>query len=205
MSVQARIKARREARRAAAINDVYNHLYEVYVGSGYLRFLPGDGAVPGKGLQHMNEYSWDVGVTRYYTQKLGVTIDARGTYGSAYIGPNAVSNSAITKPAISQYGGMIGPTYRFLLHPKFSVSGRILAGAEYGNFSGDIGTFTPVSLGLYPDGASVAVSASAPVEYNLSPTVGLRVAPEFLITSFGSSIQFNRGVTGGIVVRWGKQ
>jgi len=205
MSVQARIKARREARRVAAIDDVYSHLYEVYVGTGYLRFLPGDGAVPGKGLQHLNEYSWNVGVTRYFNQKLGVTIDGRGTYGSAYIGPNAVSNSAIVKPAISQYGAMIGPTYRFVLHPRYSISGRVLAGAEYGNFSRDLRPFTPASLGLYSDGTAVAISASVPIEYNVSPKVGIRVAPEYLLTNFGGSIQNNRGVTGGIVVRWGKQ
>jgi hypothetical protein len=205
MSVQARIKARREARRLAAINDVYSHLYEAYVGAGYLRFHPGEGAVPGKGLQHMNEYSWNVGFTRYFSQKLGVTIDGRGTYGSAYIGPNEVSNSAIVKPAISQYGGMIGPTYRFILHPRYSVSARLMGGAEYGNFSRDLGTFTPTSLGLYSDGVSVAISASIPFEYNVSPKVGIRVAPEYLMTSFGSSIQNNFGFTSGLVVRWGKQ
>src|SRR5579863_5715335 len=41
ISVQARIKARRAQRRAAAIHDVYDHLYEIYVGAGYLRFTPG--------------------------------------------------------------------------------------------------------------------------------------------------------------------
>ena len=40
-TVQARIRARREQRRAAAIHDAYSHLYEAYVGMGYLRFSPG--------------------------------------------------------------------------------------------------------------------------------------------------------------------
>jgi hypothetical protein len=204
-SVQARIRARREQRRATAINDVYSHLYEVYFGAGYLRFLPGNGAVAGKGLQHLNEYSWDVGATRYYSQRLGITLDGRGTYGTAFVGPNAVTNSAITNPAISQYSAMIGPTYRFLLHPRYSISGRVLAGGAYGNFSGDLGTFTPAQLGLYSNGAAVAFSASVPFEYNLSSEIGLRVAPEYLLTNFGGTIQNNRGFTGGVVVRWGKQ
>jgi hypothetical protein len=210
LTVQARLKARREQRRAAAIQDVYSHLYEVYVGAGYLRFFPGPGitptnGAPRSGLQRINEYDWNVGVTRYFNQKLGVTLDGRGFYGSAYVGNNPNVNAAIPKPAISQYAAMGGPTYRFVLHPKYSISGRVLAGGAWGNFSGDLGRATPVELGLYPDGASVAISASVPFEYNFSPAIGLRVAPEYVLTNFGSTIQNNRGFTGGVVVRWGKQ
>jgi len=210
LTVQARLKARREQRRAAAIHDVYSHLYEGYFGAGYLRFFPGPGipaqnGLPQRGLQRVTEYNWNVGVTRYFNEKLGVTIDGRGYYGSAYIGNNPNVDGAIPKPAISEYMAMGGPTYRFLLHPKFSVSGRVLAGGAWGNFSGDLGRATPAELGLYPDSAAVAVSASIPVEYNFSPAIGFRVAPEYLLTNFGSTIQNNRGFTGGVVIRWGKQ
>ena len=41
MSVQARIRARREQRRATAIHDAYAHHYEAYADMGYLRFKPG--------------------------------------------------------------------------------------------------------------------------------------------------------------------
>ncbi len=204
-SVQARIRARREARRAAAINDVYSHLYEVYIGAGYLRFHPGPGSVSGQGLQKVNEYEWDLGVTRYYNRNLGVTIDGRGIYGTAYVGPNAVTNSAITQPAIDQYGVMIGPTYRFLMHPKYSVAGRVMGGIANGTFSTDTGSFKPTQLGLYADGLGGVFSASAPVEFNVSPELGLRVAPEYLLTTFGSSTQNNLGFTGALVFRWGKQ
>jgi hypothetical protein len=209
LTVQARLKARREQRRLAAIHDVYSHRYEAYVGMGYLRFFPGPGSpqpgLPLTGLQRVTEYAWNVGVTRYFNEKFGVTVDGRGWYGSAYVGNNINTGGGTNKPAISEYAGMVGPTYRFLLKPKFSVSGRVLAGAAYGNFSGDIATNTPESLGLYPDGASVAVSVSVPVEYNFSPAIGFRVAPEYLMTNFGSTIQNNRGFTGGLVIRWGKQ
>jgi hypothetical protein len=198
-SVQARLRARREARRVAAIHDVYSHLYEAYVGAGYTRFRPGDG------LQRVHEYSWNVGVTRYFNEKLGVTIDGRGTYGTSFIGINPILNSSITNPSISQYAGMIGPTYRFILHPKYSISGRVLAGGAYGRFSGDLGPFTPAQAGLYSDGPSIALNVSAPFEYNVSPGVGLRVAPEYFLTNFGSTTQNSLGFTAGLVVRWGKQ
>jgi hypothetical protein len=210
LTVQARLKARREQRRVQAIHDVYSHLYEIYVGAGYLRFFPGPGipsqnGEPQKGLQRMTEYNWNVGVTRYFNERLGVTVDGRGIYGSAYVGNNPNVNGGIPKPAISQYSAMIGPNYRFLLKPKYSISGRVLAGGEWGNFSGDLGRATPAEEGLWPDGASVALSVSVPFEYNFSPEIGFRVAPEYFLTNFGSSIQNNRGFTGGIVVRWGKQ
>ena len=142
---------------------------------------------------------------RYFYEKLGVTVDGRGMYGSAYVGNNVNTSGGTNKPAISEYSAMVGPTYRFLMKQKYSVSGRVLAGGAWGNFSGDIATIKPVQLGLYPDGASVAISASVPLEYNFSPMIGLRLAPEYLLTNFGSTIQNNRGFTGGVVVRWGKQ
>jgi hypothetical protein len=196
MSVQARIKARREQRRTAAIKEVYTHLYEAYGGTGFTRTLPGPG------YQHFNLYSWDIGVSRYFSERLGVTLDGRGSYGTAYIGNNAYN---VNHPAISQYSGMIGPTYRFILQPRYSVSARVLGGGVFGNFSGDTDGFGTKLLGLYPDGAAFAISASVPLEYNVSPQMGVRIAPEYLATGFGSTVQNGYGLTGGVVFRWGKQ
>jgi hypothetical protein len=166
---------------------------------GYLRFHAGDS------LQKVTGYSWDVGVTRYFNERLGVTVDGRGLYGTAYILPNANTNSGIVHPAVSEYSAMIGPTYRFVLHPRYSVSGRILAGAAFGNFTGDLGPYTASEVGLYSNGGGVAISASVPVEYNVSPALGLRLGPEYILTNFGSSVQNNVGFSGGFVLRWGKQ
>ena len=199
-TVQARIRARRAQRRAAAIHEVYSHRYEAYLGTGYLRFTPG------ATLQRLNEYSWNTGFTRYFDERLGVTLDARGTYGSAFIAPKA-NNLGISKPAISQYTGLIGPTYRFYVQPKFSVSGRVMGGVTYGKFSGDTNGSTDLAtyLGLYKDTTTYAVNAGLIGEYNLTPSVGLRVAPEYLLNGFGSTQQNSLGFTAGIVYRFGKQ
>jgi hypothetical protein len=201
LSVQARIKARRAQRRAAAIHEAYAHRYEEYTGMGYLRFTPGST------LERAHEYAWNVGVTRYFDERLGVTIDGRGYYGTAYVYNNYATNSAITNPAISQYAVLAGPTYRFYVQPKYSVSGRVLGGFEKGNFSGDTNHSTILSteLGLWPDGYVFAASAGVPVEYNLTPNFGLRVAPEYYLTGFGSTVQGSLGFTTGIVYRFGKQ
>jgi hypothetical protein len=202
LSVQARIKARRAQRRAAAIHEAYSHRYEEYTGMGYRRFEPGSK------LERAHEYAWNVGFTRYFDERLGLTLDGRGYYATAYTGINYLGvTNPFTNPAISQYAALAGPTYRFYVLPKFSVSGRVLGGIEHGNYSSNTNHSTAIStaLGLWPDGYVFAAAASIPVEYNLTPNIGLRVAPEYNFTGFGSTVQSSRGFTTGIVYRFGKQ
>jgi hypothetical protein len=214
VSVQARIRARRAQRRAAAIHETYDHTYEMNFGFGYLRFNPGPGPVSTLtnkpvGLEQAHEYGWDIGLTRYFSDRFGVAAAARGYYASAYVGGSLYnpSNNILTNPAINEYSGLIGPTYRFYMQPKFSVSGRVLGGVMHGNFSSDLGAYAPIStkFGVWADGYTFAGSASVPVEYNLTPRVGLRVAPEYFFSGFGSTIQYTRGFTTGVVYRFGKQ
>jgi hypothetical protein len=201
LTVQARIRARREQRRAAAIHDVYSHRYDAFADMGYLRFKPGPS------LQRLTFYAWDTGMTRYLNERLGITVDGRGYYGTAFTGLNF---SNITRPSISQYDALGGPTYRFYLQPKFSVSGRVMAGFSHGNFTGDTNGFgsicaTTKTCLLYPDSNTFAGSASVIGEYNFAPNIGFRLAPEYFVTGYGSSLQNSLGFTGGIVYRFGKQ
>ncbi|HEY1987774.1 MAG TPA: hypothetical protein VGG85_20340 [Terracidiphilus sp.] len=196
VTVQGRIRARREQRRAQSIRDVYQHLYEVYGGMGYLRFTPGPN------LQRVTYYAWDTGVTRYYSERLGVTIDGRGYYGTPYVGLNF---SSITRPAVSTYMVMGGPTYRFYLQPKYSISGRVMGGYAKGNFSGDTNGFGGKTLGLWADSSTYAVNGAILGEYNLTPAIGFRLTGDYVGTGFGSTMQNNFGFTGGIVYRFGKQ
>lgn len=202
VSVAARIRARREQRRAAAIHETYDHLDEIYFGAGYLRFRPGST------LQRVNEYNWNGGFTRYLNERLGVALDGRGYYGTPFIEPQQGTPPAgdvgQTKPAISQYAGLIGPTYRFYLQPHYSISGRAMAGFSYGNFTSDTNGYGTLGV-LYPDGWTFAASASIIGEFNVAPNLGIRIAPEYYATGFGSSLQSNLGFTAGIVYRFRKQ
>ena len=80
-----------------------------------------------------------------------------------------------------------------------------MGGYAQGNFSGDTNGFGGKALGLYPDGPTFAVSASVFAEYNLAPNIGLRVAPEYYMTGYGSTLQNGLGFTGSVVYRFGKQ
>ena len=200
LSVQARLRQRREQRRATAIHDTYDHLYESYVGMGYLRFTPG------ASLQRTTFYGWNTGLTRYYSERFGVNFDARGYYGIAYTGlQQGVTNGANTRPKISEYNLMIGPTYRFYMQPKYSISGRVLGGVALSNFSGDTNGEGSQTFGIWPDGTTYAIAGSVIGQYNVSPGISLRLAGEDLATGFGSTIQNSFGFTGGFVYRFGKQ
>ena len=196
VSVQARIRARREQRRAQAIHDTYDHLYEVFVGGGFLRYKPGPD------LQRLNFYSWDTALTRYFGEKLGATVDGRGYYGTAYVGLNQFS---LTRPAVSEYAVMGGPTYRFFLRPKYSLSAHALGGIAMGNFSGDTNGISPQTLGLFPDGSTYAFNGAIIGETNVSENLSLRLSGEYYGTGFNSSLQNSAGFTYGFVYRFGKQ
>ena len=195
-TVQARIKARREARRAQAIHDTYSQLYEIFLGGGYQRFTPGPN------LQRTTMYSWDAAVTRYYSERLGITFDGRGNYGTAFVGLNETS---LTRPAISHYDVLVGPTYRFKMRPRYSIAGRVEGGVALGNFSGDTNGFGTKILGLYSDGTTYAFGASVIGEWNISPNLSLRLAPEYMGNGFGSTLQNDLGFTYGFVYRFGKR
>jgi hypothetical protein len=199
ISVQARIRLRRAQRRATAIHDAYDHRWESYMDMGYLRFKPGPS------LQRLTYYAWETGLTRFSTERLGYTLDGRGYYGTAYVGLNAYSQGAFTRPAISQYDLLFGPVYRFYLQPKYSISGRAMAGWAYGNFSGDTNGVPPPDLGLYPDASTYAASVSIIGEYNLTPSVAFKLVPEYFFTGFGSTTEASRGFTAGMIYRFGKQ
>ena len=155
--MQERIRLRREQRRAQAIHDAYTQRYETWAGMGYLRFIPGPS------VQRTTYYAWDVGATRYKTERFGYTLDARGYNGIAYVGLNPES---ITRPKVSTYAVMAGPAYRFYLQPRYSVSGRVTGGWALGNFSGDTNGIggqnigEGVGLNLYPDGSTYAADAA---------------------------------------------
>ncbi len=203
LSVQARLRARREQRRQAAIHAEYDHLYEAYLGMGFLRTVAGPGVKGdyGGGLQKVNFYAWNVGFTRNYSERWAVTLDGRGYYGTQFLGPNPTN---VVKPAISQYAVLAGPSYRFMMHPRYSVSGRVMIGGVFNNYFADANGFTAPLLGLYPDSGAPVLNVSMPIEYNLTNSIGLRCSPEYFLSTFDSSIQNGLGFGGSMVYRWGK-
>jgi hypothetical protein len=190
-----RVRARRQQRIAAIINDIYGHKYEAYGGYGYLRFTPGPS------LQHVTEAAWNVGITDFLKPKLGLTADVRGYYGTAYTYNNEFQ---VFKPSISQYVYLFGPQYRVTQGQHIGTSVRVLAGYAHGNFDTNTGGLPGTLIGLYPNGNALALNGGIPVDYNISPALSARITPDLLYTRFGSANQLNLGFTASIMYRFGK-
>ncbi len=193
---QARVNARRRIREQQIEQDTYSHKYELYAGGGYLRFRPGHN------LQHNTEAAWNAGITEWVRPKIGVTGDFRGYYGTA-ITDNF--EFGVFKPAISEYTFMAGPQYRFYQSQHWEWNAQLLAGISHGNFSTGLGSLTGAPVGLYPDGNKLAVSVGAAVNYNLGPSLAVRLMPNYLLNNFGGDFQQNLGFTVGLLYRWGRQ
>ena len=193
---QARVRARREQRTQAAIQDTYSHKYELYFGYAYLHIRPGPN------LQHVNEYGWNVGVTRYFRPKLGVSADLRGLYTNAYVGNNPY---ALFKPFISNYSIMVGPQYYVKQRRNYAISGQLLAGVSRNLFYGNSASFPGTLVGLYPNATRFTAAAVVPVDVNLGPGLAFRIAPTYNLTTWGGDVQNNLGFNLALNYRFGRQ
>jgi hypothetical protein len=193
---QERVRARRAARTAAAVKDTYSHKYDIYFGYAYLRIRPGHF------LQHANENGWNVGITRYFNPKLGITADLRGYYKSVYVGNNPY---ALFQPFISNYSVMVGPQYFLRQRRNYAVSGQVLAGFTYNLFYADSVGHPGSLVGLYPNETRFTAAAAVPVDINLGPGLAFRIAPTYDLTTWGGDIQHNLGFTLALNYRFGRQ
>jgi hypothetical protein len=190
--------ANRKARVARQIKETYTHRWEVGAGGGYLRYQSG------QYLQKNNEINFWLNTSYYFNSKLGITGELRGYYGNAKVGNNG--NNLPFRPQISEYPFMAGPTYRVLLHQKLDVGVFALGGTAIGKFDGDSKGIPATTLGMWPStNARPAFSVGANVDLNLFPNLAFRVAPNYMGTTFGGSLQNNLGVNLGLVYRFGRQ
>ena len=202
---QARVRARREQRTQAAIQDTYSHKYDLYFGYVFSRVRPGHD------LQHVNEYGWNVGVTRYLNQKLGVTADLRGQYVNAYTGfvrsqiPSGGTLQGAFKPFISNYSVMAGPQYYVKQRKNYAISGQVLAGVTYNIFNATSAGLSGTYVGLYPNATRFTAAAIVPVDTNLGPGLAFRIAPTYQLTTWGGDVQHNLGFTIALNYRFGWQ
>lgn len=193
---QLRLKARHQRRVKQIIQDTYSHKYEIYAGGGYLRFSAGHA------LQKNSEGGWNVGFTDYLRGRLGVTVDARGYYGTTF---TYVNQYQVFNPSISQYTFMAGPQYRFFEGQHWGWNAYVLAGVGHGNFDTGTGGLPANYIGLYPNGNALNVTPGASVDYNLSPALAFRLSSTYLVSRYGSETQNNLGFTLGVVYRFGRQ
>jgi hypothetical protein len=190
----------RRARIARQIQETYSHRYEVAGGGGYLRFRSGEFT------QKNSEITFWVNTTYYLNQKLGITGELRGAYGNAKTLQGIQQANLVGNPQISEYPFLAGPTYRFRLREKTAISAFALGGVAIGKFDGASKHIAAPVLGFWPStSARPAFSVGANVDLNLYPNLAFRIAPSYLGTTFGGSLQNNLGFEMGLVYRFGRQ
>ena len=188
--------ANRKVRIARTIEQTYGHRWEVGGGGGYLRNRSGEFKL------HDNEVTYWASALYSLSPTFGIVGSTGGDFGSAQLGNNL--RNAIN-PQIQKYTFLAGPSYRFVRREHYSVSGYVTGGAAWGRFSTGPKDFPPETPGidLYPSGVRPAFSVGANFDYNLFPNLGVRITPNYLGTTFGGSLQNNKGVNAGIVYRFG--
>jgi len=192
--------ATRQARIDKQIRETYTHRWEVAGGGGYLRFRSG------QFTQRNSEITFWMDSTYYLNEKLGITGEIRGAYGNAKTLQGNQFSHLVGNPQISEYPFMAGPTYRFILHQKLAVSGFALGGVAIGKFDGASKGIPATTLGFWPStNAAPAFSVGGNLDLNVYPNLAFRIAPSYLGTTFGSSLQNNLGFEMGIVYRFGRQ
>jgi hypothetical protein len=189
--------ASRQARIDRQIADTYTHRWEIGGGGGYLRFRSGEFT------QKNSEITFWMNSTYFLNEKLGITGEVRGAYGNGKVG-NTIYN--IPNPQISEYPFLAGPTYRFYTKQRYAVSAFALGGTAIGKFDGASHGISAAQLGFWPStNARPAFSVGGNLDLNLYPNFAFRIAPSYLGTTFGGTLQNNMGFEMGLVYRFGRQ
>lgn len=190
--------ASRQARIQRTINATYSYPWEVFGGGGYLRWDSG------QYTKKNNEVSWAAQADRYFTPRLAVVGAAQGSFGYAHQ-QLPLQYPQIARPQINEYFFTGGINYRFYGREKLALSGQGTGGVAWGIFSKGAKGLTGPQVGLWQDGFRPAFTLAFNADYNLFPNLAVRVAPTYVGTTFGSSLQNNLGFNAGVIYRFGRR
>jgi opacity protein-like surface antigen len=184
----------RQNRIQRTIKETYTQRWEVGGGPGLVRFRSGEFK------QRNNEISFWTSALYSVTPKLGLLAMGGGEFGSAKLG-NGTPTSV--NPQIQEFDFMAGPSYRIVSKEKFGVSAYGVGGVGYGRFSTGPKDFPATTVGLWPSGTAAAFSVGVNLDYHFYPNLSARITPNYLGTTFGNTIQNNKGLNIGLVYRFG--
>jgi hypothetical protein len=191
--------ANRKLRAARQIKETYTHRWEVGGGGGYLRFRSG------QYLQKNSEIAFWLDTTYYFNQKLGITGEFAATTATPR-SPRAIP------PSTSSAADLRVPLHgRPHLPRPPAGEGTASADSPWAAPPSANSTATPkaipaIELGMWPStNARPAFSVGANVDLNLFPNLAFRIAPNYMGTTFGGTLQNNLGVNLGLVYRFGRQ
>ena len=191
--------ANRKARIERTVEETYGHRWEAGAGGGYLRFRSG------QAQQQDNQVAFWASTMYSLNPKFGVIGEVRGSYGKAKLtNPLPSGNFLGYSPQISQYDFMAGPSYRFVKKEKFAVTGFAEGGLGLGKFAGDSKGLSAADIGVWTGDYAAAFTAGVNLDYNVYPNFAFRVTPTYLGTTYGGTLQNNKGINAGVIYRFGR-
>ncbi len=175
----------------------YNNKYEIYGAPAFSHFNGGPSLIGGTNLG-----GFDVQGTRWFTPRLGATVNLRGYYGTQAVIPNA---SGIHGPFIFEHQALGGVSFRGPKREHAALNFHALVGGSYGVFNSALNPGeTPQQFGMFPNGFALATALGGSLDLNRSPKLALRISPDFLLTNFGGGTQNEFAISVGILYRFSK-
>jgi len=191
-----------DVNRNLTLADVrYDNKYDIYGGIGDYHANAGPQLLGGANLG-----GFDIQGTRWFTKRLGVTVNARGYYGTIGVAPNPY---LIKGPFIMEHMGLGGASYRLKVGKPAALTVHGLVGASYGDFNSALGNLPPpasgpvppAAVGLFNNQASIATALGGSLDLNRSPQLAFRISPDWVYTRFGGMTQTEFAISVGITYR----
>jgi hypothetical protein len=188
--------------RNLTLADVrYDNKYDVYGGFGSYHANAGPQLLGGANLG-----GFDVQGTRWFSQRLGVTANVRGDYGTIGVSPNPYG---IKGPFIMEHMGLGGVSYRAKTGKPATLVLHGLFGADYGDFNHALGNLPapasgpvpPAAVGLFNNATTFAMALGGSLDLNRSPQLAFRISPDYIYTGFGGVTQNEFAISVGILYR----
>jgi hypothetical protein len=173
----------------------YDNKYEIYGGFAFSHFNSGPALVAGTNLG-----GFDIQGTRWFTPRLGATVNARGYYGTQGVIPNIYN---IRGPLVYQHQGLGGVTIRGPKREHAALDFHALVGASYGVFNSALNPgVTPNQLGMFNNQAALVTALGGSLDLNRSAKLALRISPDYILSTFGGTTQNEFAISVGILYRF---
>jgi hypothetical protein len=147
---------------------------------------------------------WNSGIEEDITQWFGVVVDVGGSYGTRKIlisSSGGVDQSTRTKMSLYTITG--GPQFTLHRGSNFQPFARVLLGGAFFRTKTDVvANNVPLTTPLSADDEGFVYGAGGGTDVFFSRRLGLRVAADFLRTSFFSDTQDQVRASAGLVFRF---
>lgn len=180
----------------------YDNRYEISGNIAYGHIKAGPNLRQGANLG-----GFDGSGTYWLNSRWGVQGSVRGYYGTSGVVPNTYD---IKGPFVSETFFMAGPEYLGPHNKHGAIELYGMVGGVRGSFSSALHDqnhqpVAPGLLGLYNDQTTLGGAFGGHIDLNRSARWVFRITPDCLLTTYGSSVQTQFGLSVGVNYKFAKK